>query len=135
MADDYATALATIRRQVYALLAEIDALDQPRASAIAAADAADAGHPAYQAAVARLLWASTEMPGLAINLGAVCAEVARSMDPHPVIAGLSRGDREHVISAAQRVVAAVLFAPWLRPADQQALRSAWRIGRSRRGSP
>ncbi len=135
MADDYATALATIRSQVYALLAEIDALDQPRAVVIAAADAADAGHPAYQAAIAGLLWATTEVPGLGINMGAVCAEVARSMALHPVLAGLSRGDREHVISAAQRVVAAILFGPWLPLADQQALRSAWRIGTSRRGSP
>ena len=134
MGYDYATALATIRGGVYPLLAEIDALDEPRAVAIAAADAADAENPAYHAAIAGLLWGITEVPGLAINMSAVFADLAHSLDLHPVVVRLSREDRGHVIYAAQRVVAAVLFAPWLRPADQQVLRSAWEGNASRDAS-
>jgi hypothetical protein len=130
---DYATALAVIRSGVYVLLAEIDALDEPHAVAIAAADAADAEDPTYHAAIAGLLWGITEVPGLAISMSAVFADLAHSLDLHPVVGRLSREDRGHVIYAAQRVVAAILYAPWLRPADQRVLRSAWE-GHAPRGA-
>jgi hypothetical protein len=45
--------------------------------AIAAADAADAENAAYHDAIAGLLWGITEVPGLAINMGAVFADVIR----------------------------------------------------------
>ena len=135
MGDDYATALATIRAQVDALLAELDALDEAHALVIAAADAADTENPAYHAALASLLWAVTELPGLADAMGGVAADIRRAMDRQPVILGLSRDNREHVITAAQSVVAAILFARWLPRADQQALRSAWQSGTADRASP
>lgn len=125
---DHAAVQAYLRARLQALLAEIAALEPPRARAIAAAAGADAGTAPVRRALGGVLRATLEVPPMGGPLLAVTREVWAALAGAPALAALAHGERVTLEEAAARVVAAELLAPWLTADEAAALRAAWATG-------